>query len=122
MKMGDPLVVYHGTPYVFNEFSKKEKGKRTDHKPDDVGFHFSNDPEFADTYAGTSEIKLFEAYSRMFGELPDRYSANVKPNIMPVYLSIQNPLKQYDSFVINKELIDQAKKTGHDGIFCPSWR
>jgi len=115
---GEPLVVYHGTPYVFNEFSKKEKGKRTDHKPDDVGFHFSNDPKIADTYAGTSEIKLFEEYSRMFGELPDRYSANVKPNLMPVYLSIQNPLKQYDSFVINKELIDQAKKTGHDGIFA----
>ena len=71
-KDGKPLVVYHGTNNVFDEFKSYLGGN-----------FFTVDPEDASRYA-----------------VPDAYSKSAS-NIMPVYLSIQNPIN----------IIDEVKKS-----------
>lgn len=68
---GQPLVVYHGTRRKFNEF------KRT--SDSDFGFHFGS---------------IDQAESRL--ERTRKLAGGGPEYIMPVYLSIQNPLKTAD--------------------------
>ena len=70
---GEPLVLYHGTQSVFDAFSEEMQGSTVCSA--DVGFFFTNDIAEANAYATWDWDK----------ESP-------LPNIMPVYLSIKNPL------------------------------
>jgi len=63
---GNPLIVYHGTPDVFDTFKKSEIGSETDGGLIGRGFYFHIDPDTAKVYG---------------------------KNVMPCYLSIQ---KMYD--------------------------
>lgn len=63
---GEPLVVYHGTPNSFSEF-------------DTFPAFFTPDPSAALAYAENQ-------YAR------DDTKEDVGPNVMPVYLSMRNPL------------------------------
>lgn len=63
---GEPLVVYHGTGKDFTEF---QEGKRQSQYGG--GLYFGRDPKVASSFAS-----------------PLRGPA---PNVMPVYLSLQNP-------------------------------
>ncbi len=47
---GNPKVVYHGTPNLFNVFSKEMFGTSTDRGIWGNGFYFSESPKYADTY------------------------------------------------------------------------
>lgn len=82
---GKPLVVYHGTNTTFDEFTA----------PDFPGW-FSVDPELSNRY-------LRE---------PSDFSA---PNVMPVYLSVQNPLRvSVDMNASRQDALDELTRLGID--------
>ena len=102
---GQPLVVYHGTPENFSEFRKRGTGRLAAlyGPPSDSpeGFFFTTSPKTAEEFAWKA------------GELTG--------GIMPVYLSIRNPLVTdfvLKSFNTHKfaEIIRQAKREGYDGV------
>lgn len=99
-KDGKPLVVYHGTTANFNTFDKKSNAE---YAPD---FYFTDTPEVANYATGTAETEWF----------PDG------SNLMPVYLSMKNPLvvDMRGGHVPNKiqSLRQQALKGGRDGIIA----
>jgi len=119
---GKPLVVYHGTPDAsFTEFKSEYKGTRTNHNPEDVGFHFTNDPALSDAYSKAYLVESYTIYKKMFPEDTPTALLNdmgTAPGTYPIYLSIQNPLVVDVSKQINKSLIDQAKADGYDGIIA----
>jgi ADP-Ribosyltransferase in polyvalent proteins len=111
---GHPLVVYHGTGADIHSFDPMtvgtkhadildESGEELD-GVDQVLFYFSDDTKTADWYAKDSAKK-------------SRKGANV----MPVFLSMQNPLvvefggagREY----LHEEII-KAKREGHDGVIA----
>lgn len=69
---GKPLQVFHGTGSDFSVFTRGRAGATSRAANAGMGFFFTDRPEIADTYA------------RMAGEAQ---------SIMPVYLSLQNPLR-----------------------------
>lgn len=116
---GRPLVVYHGTPNGgFSSFSESTKGERTGHSSDDVGYHFTSDPGYAEAYSEGYKLESIEAYRGMFGEEPAGTKMPPGAATYPVYLRLQNPLMVGASKQINKELIERAKTEGHDGIIA----
>lgn len=109
-KDGSPLVVYHGTDKIFSIFKPGTRGSNTGAPSAEAGYFF------------TSRKATAEYYSR--GKYPNRESArehHASPTVLPVYLSIQNPLvhdfkgKMYreESY---RDLIDRAQAAGHDGV------
>ncbi|CAN5813034.1 hypothetical protein BH20PSE1_BH20PSE1_00880 [soil metagenome] len=84
----EPLRVYHGTADSFSEF-ELERPNRKDTGWLGEGFYFSSNPDTAN------------AYTVMKG--------GVSPNVMPVYLKIENP---YYATVQEKERIMLAEKRG----------
>lgn len=107
-KQGRPLVVYHGTQDSFDSFDPATQGKNVN--PSDVGFFFTNYLPEADTYANWSSTRQDAA-----------------PNIMPVYLAMENPLRVdlsdvgYDSpaawyDAAGNDVAREAIKDGHDGL------
>ncbi len=73
---GEPLVVYHGSPYTekLTEFDPKTTGEGNDQLGS--GFYFTTNPSTATLYAHKEE--------------PDQQNS---AGIVPVFLSIQNPIK-----------------------------
>lgn len=114
---GEPLVVYHGTPEGgFNEFSDDKKGTRTNHNPEDVGFHFTNDKDYASTYSKEYMKSHYPALIEVFGYIPEASKAPDNAMTYQVYLSLQNPMIVQYSNAINQSIIDKAIQNGHDGI------
>ena len=99
---GKPLVVYHGTGADFSVFDGKKSGSHTREVDARKGFFLSSSPEIASEYA-------------------EEAGANGGANIMPAYVSLQNPLvideggRDYDPERF-RDYIDQAKEQGHDGV------
>lgn len=97
---GKPMRVYHGTPSDFSVFDENIVGG--------VGFYFAKHPEIASDYTG------------------ENIHGDKSRNIMPVYLSIKNPLtpgeysKKYLSAAKGgnprKDAIQMAIKDGYDGV------
>ena len=84
---GNPLVVYHGTRSDFAVFEKSD--------PRDAGYWFGRANE-ANQYAASS---------------------NGGGQVMPVYLSIQNPKIYYNRDVkITPSLVQELKNQGYDGV------
>lgn len=73
---GKPLIVYHGGKTEFREFRDDRVGSSNDFGFAGAGHYFMDDPEWASGYAESD-------YDESKGH---------RPNVMPVYLSIQNPL------------------------------
>jgi hypothetical protein len=65
---GKPIQVYHGTDKSFDTFKASSRGKTV------AGAYFASNPEVSDVYAGQGE----------------------GANVMPVYLSFQNPATEAD--------------------------
>lgn len=90
---GEPLVVYHGTAAEFDTFDAS--------KVRDVGFHFG-DKEAAD-YVAERERQ-----------------AGGRPRVLPVYLSVKNPLRIADTnfspFEFPRALAGQAERGVIDGL------
>jgi hypothetical protein len=94
---GKPLVVYHGTKDDITKFDKRKS--RTN-----KAFFFATDRGFASSPAYT-------------GSIGGR--AKGGGNVMPVYLSIKNPLVLDDlsyNPMFESGVIDKARNAGHDGI------
>jgi hypothetical protein len=82
---GEPLVMYHGTGADIDAF--RGRGR----------FYFAEKPEYAASFAG----KYLDEYRR--------------PNIMPVYLSVQNPLDLTSlggEFVSTDDIVSALKSAG----------
>jgi hypothetical protein len=112
---GKPLVVYHGTLRDFTQFRPSaKKATRGGEALRDVGaMFFSANPELASAYSGTSKSILtgdFFAYPQSSAE---------GGNVMPVYLSMQNPLvvdAENQMYTKVEDIIRKAKKDGYDGV------
>lgn len=72
-----PRVVYHGTNVDFDAFKADKTGSSWDAGKLGKGFYFSTDPKLAGSYANNARAK----------------TRDDAPQVMPVYLSIQNPLE-----------------------------
>lgn len=119
---GAPLVVYHGTAESFDAFDGAKDSTKKDHGYLGRGFYFSTSSNTAGSYAN------------MKGGFAD-------PNIMPVYLSVQNPLQLRMTLRDTKigllrhaiglpyslayervtpaaaqEVTDRLRELGHDGV------
>jgi len=100
---GRPLVVYHGTNADFSEFDHASKGRNY---PDTAGFFFTSNPRHAHSYALGKDAK------------------QGTPNIMPVYVSLQNPMViktkndagGYWYARLSTTVPEEARRKGHDGI------
>lgn len=100
---GLPLVVFHGTASSFSAFDPKKVG--SNYRNDDVGFFFTSNPNEA-KYAAE-----------------DAAGDGGGNNIMPVYLSLQNPVqhstKRWASEFFDVKgawLLDKAIEDGNDGV------
>lgn len=99
---GRPLVVYHGTKGGFSTFDSNRQGQ-SDFGASGRGFYFSQDPDTANVYAVLSP-------------------GDGNANIMPVYVSIQNPyelgalLPQSESE--SRLLTERVKSEGYNGIIA----
>lgn len=104
---GAPLVVYHGTA---SDFSRFDSGRGA--------MYFTSDPAIASLYA-------FEA------EAYDKQGRHIEPSphVIPVYLSMQNPLVVDEAWAVENLDDDgdrdwtafdntayQAEEDGHDGV------
>jgi hypothetical protein len=113
---GEPLVVYHGTPNGgFNIFKDEYKGLRTNHSYKDVGFHFSNEIEYAQQYSGEYNLKYHKEVLKLLGYIPENLKVSEKAMTYNVFLNIRNP-KYIPNYIINEEIIIIALKNNQDGI------
>jgi hypothetical protein len=100
---GEPLVVYHGTTAnfsVFNEGAPRNVGFTKDAK----GFYFSADADVASGYA----------------TYPMLTRGKTGGNVMPVYLSIKNPMRlksgSTEHTIITPAKLADYEAQGYDGI------
>ena len=142
---GEPLVVYHGTTGDFDAFSPKFQGKVTRATSSKGGIFFASTPRTAQSYAdhGATVTPVeelvsraeeagdrgdWDAHDRLMQEAETLESSMAGDgrargqNIMPVYLSIKNPMV-VDAAGENPQgiggidpLIRRAKAAGHDGV------
>jgi len=95
---GNPLVVYHGTNAAFSAFDKFKLGKYTGHPSATTGFFFTKSQNVAAHFSGTS---LDE------NTWPRKTIYNDGANIMPVFLSITNPIE-----ITAKEFVSRFVRGG----------
>jgi hypothetical protein len=111
---GEPRVVYHGTMTDLDKFDMSKLGASTGHKSAQMGSFFSSNPSIAASFAG----EKFEGW-------PVKQTFEKGANLLPVYLSIKNPIeitaKEFlQRFVRGTEsssnFRDAAKAAGFDGV------
>ncbi len=106
---GKPLVVYHGTTSDIEKF--QSKAAMTGWDIQNNGIYFTADPGYADAYARGKG-----------SEKGNREGSN----LVPVYLSIQNPLviepnesdfdKRFSSSYYSPDAVRELKAQGYDGV------
>ena len=96
-EQGNPLVVYHGTPYNI-------KGAF------ETPAYFASDPKFASKFTLVEESYSIEELADMAKDFPD---VEFSPQMNPVYLSIKNP-KLVDD--LDDRLFEKWQKQGYDGV------
>ncbi|WP_052012468.1 LPD38 domain-containing protein [Pectobacterium betavasculorum] len=136
---GRPLVVYHGTGSDFERF-EQNTNRGAGGESARQGFFFTTSSDVANSYAEeTPEFQRTRDYDRSQrlmdagkyeeAEALERtlesedYNGGMSPNVVPVYLSIKNPMvvdfegRTYDASRDNlSKIIDKAKRSGHDGV------
>ncbi|MEX5367399.1 GNAT family N-acetyltransferase [Acinetobacter haemolyticus] len=107
---GKPLIVYHGTDADFNSFSKKSFGKGMgDEGGRAGGFFFTKDRKNAAIYAGEA----------VYQNNPDDYHKGNRGNVMPLFLSMKNPMIVEGAESRRADIVKKAQELGHDGIIDP---
>lgn len=142
---GKPLVVYHGTTGDITQFDESRRGENTQAESAGMGFFFSDHERTAESYANyaatdarvaallreaeaaekkqdwaayDAKVVEYEALDASFADSENRLNGQ---NVLPVYLSLQNPLivdaegENGIGFDIPKAIKD-AVKGGHDGV------
>lgn len=89
---GKPKIVYHSTQGDFDVFRDTS----------DIGFHFG-------TQKAANDRAETPTYFKNYGSQPFRD----KSSIIPVYLSIKNPLKVGDVFSTSTDTLDRLIELGH---------
>lgn len=136
---GEPLVVYHGTGSNFEEFANRP-GRGAGGQSARHGFFFTSSPGTASEYATESidfqRVREFERQRRAelrgaweeaqaIGAAAESgdFTGGMTPNVMPVYLRIENPRivdfggRGYEAGRDNlTEEILEAKREGRDGV------
>jgi hypothetical protein len=109
--------VYHGSPTLFKKFSHKTKGTRTKHESKDVGFHFTDSIQEAETYSKLHSLINAHLYKLAFGgEYPKSFTM-IEPTIYQVKLDMKNPLVYLNSKIATtNEVIRKAIRAGHDSL------
>lgn len=115
---GAPLVVYHGTAESFTDFATEKMGRNYPTTGGHKGFFFTSSPGTASVYAEKP------AYAYLNPDHPESADfGDGTANIVPVYLSLQNPIEIKTSqspdkyFDYNRDrLYDRADKAGADGF------
>jgi len=139
---GRPLVVYHGTNENFEAFDPARLGDSTGADSARMGFFFAKSADVAASYAVTASPYrdgILRIWNKMTGGLYERINEAAirglhrigvldRPtayptdgNVIPAYLSVQNPMiadfkgSEYreESFA---SIITRAKASGHDGV------
>ena len=116
---GKPLVVYHGTASDFDAFSKSADPKHIELP----GFFFTPDAEIANGFSESASRKPFRDDAGYIAGFENS-------NVMPVYLSIQNPaeinLPDRETGRMSRSsdvraMLEQAQADGHDGAVIRGW-
>jgi len=125
---GEPLVVYHGTTGDFDAFDRKFLNEATGDVDVAEGFYFTSKPKVASTYAESYGGREFKEARRKGADVPNvQSSVTSGANVMPVYLSIENPrVIEFDPEAfftpLDPNITDmadefaKARRTGHDGV------
>jgi hypothetical protein len=102
---GKPKVVYHGTNRNFNRFSKETAGKASPYDPGLIGpaFYFTPTKEQAGHFAEGAQYRDVR-----HGHAKEEEGARV----MPVYLSLKNPLVVEDGKLPDGRTLSQVHRTG----------
>jgi hypothetical protein len=110
---GLPIRVYHGSPTAktIDKFDLSRGGSNTFKGVDDVGIHFTNDPEIAQGYSKADEYQKIDGDFVYQGE-----KKNAARGIVAAHLNIKNPAIYSGELSVTKNSIDMAKALGHDGI------
>lgn len=110
---GEPMVVYHGTGEDIYIFNSAYAGASTGHAARNKAFWFSRDTETAEGFARRAAWRAGRGNSD---------SVNGGANIIPVYLSLRNPLiiedamaPEYSELSMD-DIYRQAIEGGHDGL------
>ena len=120
---GNPLVLYHGTRGDFSIFDNEKVGERF---PISKGFYATTSQERASIYADSVQ-NAAEGW-----RYDSRFARPVEmgANVMPVYVSIQNPKIVEGKFIASEDVLDanmgklvrDAKAAGHDGVIVRNIR
>ena len=103
-KDGRPLVVYHGTASDFSVFDKSKRGSVSDTSDSMLAFYFTSSQRRANQAAADAR----ESYDEPSGAV-----------VMPVYLSMQNPMISRAAQGTPNQtagLLKRALASGHDGV------
>ena len=138
----NPKVFYHGTADTITEFQEQFRGKNTGAASAKKAYFFTDNKNVAVGYAEDARPAWIEELRRHAEKLDNtapftgrfeeaeaayaEYEAaelayNSQGNVMPVYLGLENPMiydfggKEYREATYN-DLIQKAKKGGHDGV------
>lgn len=103
---GEPMVVYHGTPYDFNEFKKTIEDKNVSRGSNGYGFFFSPDTEVAKRF-GENEIPVF-LNIRNYKEIDKGRKLSVKPE----FIGADALLRQEDW--------REDRANNYDGYYLPN--
>lgn len=102
---GAPMVVYHGTNADFTAFDDATSGANSGNRGFlGRGFYFSSSPQSASMYAGVTRPQGTDTWRRTDGG-----------NVMPAYLSLQNPL-EISSSSLSKEAADALNSVPGTGL------
>jgi hypothetical protein len=140
---GNPIICYHGTGSDFSKFDTK-KAHDKEGREYGVGygknkFYFTISPYTANSWAERAPERGDWIGKKISGK---KYGSGIAPNVMPVYLSIKNPItfNEYSTRLLSKlenesnnymnnhipqnirdkfieELDNELKNEGIDGIF-----
>lgn len=138
---GSPKRLYHGTGGDIHSFDSGRLGEATGAPSARKGFFFTDRPKTADYYSAggqdhfgpaikeaeraarndAAELRAYKYDPEKLADVQARIAERAGPNVVPVYLSLQNPLvHDFKGRVFRDEsyngLIDRATAEGHDGL------
>lgn len=144
---GKPLAVYHGTIGDIENFDQEKSASATGSNSAKLGFFFTDSPRVAGSYAEHAAVNApihtllrdaeeaekrgdWDTYDAKIAEMERLDSSFGDPqnrlrgqNIVPVYVSIRNPLvidAKGETFAASEthitDAIKRAKASGHDGV------
>ena len=122
---GYTIKAWHGSRYIFNEFSKDKRGSNTGTKTSEMWF-FAGDKDTASSYYPYGVMKELARQTPHIWKESDAENLKQKGKLYELYIRLENPLVvdvagyDYASHVQSKdammEFVEQADRNGNDGI------